>query len=162
MYYEKERIISEITAKPDGRSYVRRQDRWKELQSEDLKATCRNKSRLAPLLSVDLRNDFGLQRKWHRRESNPGHLALATSALATKPSTWSTSVRRKTMKKTVEEVASNYLERMLIKYKQLMQQLQKNPPSYVSSFPTYWPTGTCCWIIVSHWPTSHLTTIHNW
>ena len=48
-----------------------------------LKATCRNKPRSTSLLSVDRWNDIGLKRKWCRRESNPGHLALAASALAT-------------------------------------------------------------------------------
>ena len=51
---EKERIISEITAKPDGRSYVQRQDQWKELWSKDLKATCQNKSRSVQQLSFNL------------------------------------------------------------------------------------------------------------
>ena len=37
-----------------------------------------------------------------------------------------------------KEVASNYLERMLIKYEQLMQQPQKNPPMSAASPPIGW------------------------
>ena len=69
---EKEGIIS-IHSKAWG----------KELRPKTLKATCRNKSWSTSLLTVDLWDDIGLQRKWCHQESNTGHLALAASALAT-------------------------------------------------------------------------------
>ena len=43
-----------------------------------------DKTQLASLLSIDVWNDIGLERKWCRWESNPKHLVLAAIALATK------------------------------------------------------------------------------
>ena len=78
----RKKFLSVNTARPLEEGHVQRQARWKKAKSEDLLATYRQDTTDFVTVRRPLKQHRA-RKKTAPRESNPGHLALAASALAT-------------------------------------------------------------------------------